>query len=134
MTLSIGILLALACAFFSSLAFVYKYRGANATAAVDMRHPLRTARTLYSSKWFALGMLIAVGSWGLHVAALGLAPMSVVQVSLAAGVVFLAVMADRMLGCRVGRRQWGGLLPDGPRPHHAGPDAARRPRGPFALL
>ena len=109
MTLSIGILLALACAFFSSLAFVYKYRGANATAAVDMRHPLRTVRTLYSSKWFALGMLIAVGSWGLHVAALGLAPMSVVQVSLAAGVVFLAVMADRMLGCRVGRRQWGGL-------------------------
>lgn len=109
MTLAIGILLALGCALVSNLGFFYKYRGANATPAVDMRHPLRSAKSLYSSKWFALGMAIATGSWGLHVAALALAPMSVVQVSLAAGVVFIAVMADKMLGCKVGRRQWSGL-------------------------
>ncbi|HEY1689333.1 MAG TPA: hypothetical protein VGF95_10800 [Solirubrobacteraceae bacterium] len=109
MTLAIGILLALACAFVSNLGFFYKYRGANATADVDMRHPLRSARTLFSSRWFAIGMAIATGSWGLHVAALALAPMSVVQISLAAGVVFIAVMADRMFGCEVGRRQWIGL-------------------------
>ena len=36
--------------------------------------------------------------------------MSVVQVSLAAGVVFIAVMADRMFGFEVGRRQWIGLM------------------------
>jgi hypothetical protein len=35
--------------------------------------------------------------------------MSVVQVSLAAGVVFIAVMAERMFGFEVGRRQWIGL-------------------------
>ena len=35
-------------------------------------------------------------------AALALAPMSVIQVSLAAGVVFIAVMADRMFGFTVG--------------------------------
>jgi hypothetical protein len=35
--------------------------------------------------------------------------MSVVQVSLAAGVVFIAVMAERMFGFAVGRRQWLGL-------------------------
>lgn len=109
MSLAIGIMLALGCALVSNLGFFFKYRGANATAAVDMRHPLRTARTLYSSKWFTLGMLIATGSWGLHVAALALAPMSVVQVSLAAGVVFIAVMADKILGIRIGRRQWAGL-------------------------
>jgi hypothetical protein len=34
----------------------------------------------------------------------------VVQISLAAGVVFIAVMADRMFGHRVGRRQWVGLI------------------------
>jgi hypothetical protein len=109
MTLAIGILLALGCALVSNLGFFFKYRGANAAPAVDMRHPLRTAKALYSSKWFTLGMLIATGSWGLHVAALALAPMSVVQVSLAAGVVFIAVMADKLLGCRVERRQWTGL-------------------------
>src|SRR6202790_3690550 len=109
MTLYLGILLALACAFVANLAFFYKYRGANAVAKVSVRHPFRSARALYSSKWFVLGMAIATASWGLHVAALSVAPMSVVQVSLAAGMVFIAVMAERMFGFEVGRRQWVGL-------------------------
>lgn len=109
MTLELGILLALTCAFVANLGFFLKYRGANSVARIDLRHPLRSALVLYSSKWFALGMLIATASWGLHVAALALAPMSVVQVSLAAGVVFIAVMAERWFGFEVGRRQWVGL-------------------------
>jgi drug/metabolite transporter (DMT)-like permease len=110
MTPEIGILLALACAFVANLGFFYKHRGANAVAKVQVRHPLRSARALYSSKWFAIGMAIATGSWGLHVAALALAPMSVVQVALAAGVVLIAVMAERMFGFEVGPRQWAGLF------------------------
>jgi hypothetical protein len=110
LTIDLGILLALACAFASNLAFFYKYRGANSVQKVRVSHPLRSAVALYSSRWFALGMAIAVGSWGLHVAALTLAPMSVVQVSLAAGVVFIAVMAERMFGFEVGPRQWLGLI------------------------
>jgi drug/metabolite transporter (DMT)-like permease len=110
MTLELGILLSLACAFVANLAFFYKYRGANAVAKVNISHPFRSARALYSSKWFTLGMLTATASWGLHVAALSLAPMSVVQVSLAAGVVFIAVMAERLFGFEVGRRQWIGLM------------------------
>lgn len=109
MTLDLGILLALACAFVANLGFFYKYRGANAVAKVQVRHPLRSARALFSSRWFAIGMLVASASWSLHVAALAVAPMSVVQVALAAGVVLLAVMADRMFGFTVGRRQWLGL-------------------------
>jgi hypothetical protein len=110
MTLELGILLSLACAFVANLAFFYKYRGANAVAKVSINHPFRSARALYSSKWFTLGMLTATASWGLHVGALSLAPMSVVQVSLAAGVVFIAVMAERLFGFEVGRRQWIGLM------------------------
>lgn len=109
MTLDLGILLALACAFVANLGFFYKYRGANSVARVDVRHPLRSGRALFSSKWFAIGMIVAAGSWVLHVAALALAPMSVVQVALAGGVVLIAVMADRMFGFKVGRRQWLGL-------------------------
>ena len=109
MTLALGILLALVCAFVANLGFFYKYRGANAAPDVQVRHPLRSARALFASKWFTLGMIIATGSWMLHVAALALAPMSVIQVSLAAGIVFIAVMADRMFGFEVGRRQWIGL-------------------------
>jgi drug/metabolite transporter (DMT)-like permease len=109
MTLELGILLSLACAFVANLAFFYKYRGANSVAKVSIGHPFRSARALYSSKWFTLGMLTATASWGLHVAALSVAPMSVVQVTLAAGVVFIAVMAERLFGFEVGRRQWIGL-------------------------
>jgi multidrug transporter EmrE-like cation transporter len=110
LNLDLGILLALACAFVANLGFFYKYRGANSVPKVCVTHPLRSARELYSSKWFALGMLIACCSWGLHVAALAMAPMSVIQVSLAAGMVFIAVMAERMFGFTVGRRQWVGLM------------------------
>jgi hypothetical protein len=110
MALDLGILLALACAFVANLGFFFKYRGANAVPRVDLRRPFHSVRLLYSSKWFALGMIIATASWGLHVAALALAPMSVIQVSLAAGVVFIAVMADKMFGFKVGRRQWLGLM------------------------
>jgi hypothetical protein len=110
MTLDLGILLALACAFVANLGFFFKYRGANSVPKVRVTHPLRSARQLYSSKWFTIGMIIATSSWGLHVAALSLAPMSVVQVALAAGMVFIAVMAERLFGFAVGRRQWLGLI------------------------
>jgi len=51
MTLDLGILLSLACAFVANLGFFYKYRGANEVGAVDVRHPLRSAKGLFSSKW-----------------------------------------------------------------------------------
>jgi drug/metabolite transporter (DMT)-like permease len=76
---------------------------------VQVRHPLRSAAALYSSKWFALGMLIAVASWGLHVAALALAPISLVQTVIAGGLALLTVLADRVFGYRVTRREWIGV-------------------------
>ena len=109
MTLQLGIFMALACAFATNLGFLYKYRGARDAASVDIRHPLRSARSLFWSKWFAIGMLVATGAWGFHVAALALAPMSVVQVVLSGGVVLLAVMAERLFGFEVGLRQWAGV-------------------------
>ena len=109
MTLQLGILLALLCAFASNLAFFYKHRGARAVPQVSIAHPLRSAAALWSSKWFAIGMLVGGGAWVLHVAALALAPLSMVQAVVAGGVALIAVMADRMFGLRVDRRQWWGL-------------------------
>jgi drug/metabolite transporter (DMT)-like permease len=109
MTLHLGILFALLCAFVTNLAFLYKHRGACAAPPVDIRHPLASAAGLFRSPWFAIGMLVAAGAWVFHVLALALAPMSVVQVVLAGGLVLLAVMADRLFGFTVGRRQWVGL-------------------------
>ena len=54
-------------------------------------------------------MAIALGAWIFHVAALALAPMSVVQAVLSTGVVMLAVLAERIFGFKVGLRQWVGV-------------------------
>ena len=109
MTLHLGILLALLCAFASNLGFFFKHRGACEAPAIDVRHPLRSAKGLWCSKWFAVGMGVGGGAWALHVAAISLAPLSVVQVVLSGGVVLIAVMADRIFGYEVGKRQWIGL-------------------------
>jgi drug/metabolite transporter (DMT)-like permease len=109
MSLNLGILLALACAVATQLGFLYKHRGANAAPAVDVRRPLRTVRSLFASKWFALGMAVATGAWIFHVAALAFAPLSVVQAVLSTGVVILAVLAERLFGFKVGPRQWLGV-------------------------
>jgi drug/metabolite transporter (DMT)-like permease len=108
-SLNLGILLALACAVATQLGFLYKHRGANAAPKVDIRRPLRTVRALFASPWFAIGMGVALGAWILHVGALALAPLSVVQAVLSTGVVILAVLADRLFGFTVGPRQWLGV-------------------------
>lgn len=108
MTFEIGILLAFACAIATQLGFLYKHRGANAAPAVDVKHPIRTVKALFASKWFAIGMAVALGAWIFHVAALAFAPLSVVQAVLSTGVVIMAVMAERLFGFKVdGRQKWG---------------------------
>ncbi len=107
--IQLGILLALLCALAANLGFFYKHRGCNEVPTVDVKHPLRTAKSLWSSKWFALGMLLGFVGWALHVGAIALAPLSTVQVVLSGGVVLIAVMADKIFGFSVDRRQWWGL-------------------------
>ena len=107
--LSIGILLAIFCAFATNVAFLLKHRGACAAPDVSMKHPLRSAVGLFRSKWFAVGMLVALGAWVFHVAALAMAPLSIVQAVIAGGLVFLTVLAERFFGYTVGTRQWAGV-------------------------
>jgi drug/metabolite transporter (DMT)-like permease len=109
LTLQIGILLALLCAFATNVGFLLKHRGACVAPPVSLRHPLASAIGLFRSKWFTIGMLVALGAWTFHVAALALAPLSVVQAVISGGLVFLTVVAERWFGCSVGNRQWAGV-------------------------
>jgi drug/metabolite transporter (DMT)-like permease len=106
----LGLALALACAGATSAAFLLKHRGAVLAPPVRVRHPLRSAADLFRSKWFAVGWGVAVGAWVLHVGALALAPLSIVQAVLSGGLVFLAVFGERFFGFRLGRRQWAGVI------------------------
>src|ERR671933_2569329 len=96
MTLHAGILLALLCALVTNLGFLFKHRGARAAAEVRWSHPLRSAAALLGSRWFAIGMLVAVGAWVLHVGALALAPLSLVPAVISGGLVFLTLLARRL--------------------------------------
>jgi hypothetical protein len=73
-----GLGLALGSALGTSVAFLFKQRGALVAPAVRARHPLRSAVGLFRSRWFSLGWGVAAVAWGLHVGAVALAPLSVV--------------------------------------------------------
>ena len=105
----IGLLLALATAFASVLGFLLKARGAVQSPDVEWRRPVRSSLALFRSRTYAIGMAVAMASWGLHVGALSLAPISLVQTVIAGGLVLLTFLADRLFGHRVTRREWIGV-------------------------
>jgi drug/metabolite transporter (DMT)-like permease len=109
LTIQLGIILSLLCALATNVGFLLKHRGACAAPAVSLRHPLASAVGLFRSKWFTLGMLVALIAWSFHVAALALAPLSLVQAVISGGLVFLTVLAERFFGFTVGTRQWAGV-------------------------
>src|SRR5690242_12785994 len=106
----LGLSIALVSALGTNVSALFKARGAGLARPVRIRHPLRSATDLFRSRWFAIGWLLALVAWGLHVAALSLAPLSSVQAILSGGLVFLAVLAERFFGFHLGRRQWAGVV------------------------
>jgi drug/metabolite transporter (DMT)-like permease len=104
--MEIGIGLAAAVALMTNLASLLKHRGCQHAQPVCIGRPLASLRGLASSPWFAAGWGLAALAWVAHVAALSLAPISLVQAVLAGGAVTLAVLSQRLFGGRVERRQW----------------------------
>jgi drug/metabolite transporter (DMT)-like permease len=107
--MEIGIGLAVLVAVATNLASLLKHRGCQDAASVSGSKKLAGLRDLASSRWFAAGWALAAVAWLAHVAALSLAPISLVQAILAGGAVTLAVLSQRFFGERVGRRQWAAL-------------------------
>ncbi len=109
LAVGVGLICALLSALGTNLAFLFKHRGAVEAPAVNMHHPLRSAVDLFRSRWWSIGWGVAAVAFALHVAALTLAPISIGQAVLAGGLVFLAVLAERFFGFKLGRRQWIGI-------------------------
>jgi drug/metabolite transporter (DMT)-like permease len=108
-SVTLGAGFALLTAFASIVGFLYKYKGAVESPPIEWRRPVRSSLALFGSKWYVLGIVIATGSWGFHVAGLALAPISLVQSVIAGGLVLLTVTAERLFGFRVTRREWIGV-------------------------
>src|ERR1700748_433401 len=106
----LGLCIALVSALGTNVSALFKARGAGIAAPVQVRHPLHSVAGLFRSRWFAIGWLVALVAWALHVEALALATVSRVQAILSGGLVFLAVLAERFFGFELGRRQWAGVM------------------------
>src|SRR6201996_7826494 len=129
--MEIGIGLAVLVALGTNLASLLKHRGCQETRSISGGRPLSGLRDLAGSRWFVAGWLLAALAWLAHVAALSLAPISLVQAILAGGAVTLAVLSQRLFGDPVGRRQWLAvtdgavrpvlLVPTPPTVHGSGP-------------
>ena len=96
-------------ALMSVLGFLLKHRGAIAAPPVEWSRPVASTIALFRSPIYTLGCVVATTSWGFHVAALALAPISVVQSVIAGGLVLVSVLADRVFGHDVSRREWIGV-------------------------
>jgi drug/metabolite transporter (DMT)-like permease len=107
--LILGLGLALASAAASNVGFLMRHRGAVEAEDVDPRHLVHSAIELFRSRWWALGYAVAVLAYVLHVGALSLAPLSLVQAVLSGGIVLLGVFAERVFGLELGNREWLGL-------------------------
>jgi hypothetical protein len=107
--IELGLILALGCALLTNVAMLCKHRGACRAPDVRFSKPLRSAAELFRSKWWTIGFAVATVAWLLHVAALALAPLSLVQAVIAGGLVLLVVPARRWFGIDLGPRELAGL-------------------------
>jgi len=108
-SVQLGLLLALVTAMMSVFGFLLKHRGAVAAPPVEWRRPVASTVALFRSPVYTLGCVVATTSWGFHVGALALAPISLVQSVIAGGLVLVTVLADRVFGHDVSRREWIGV-------------------------
>ena len=108
-SVQLGLLLAFVTALMSVFGFLLKHRGAVAAPPVEWRRPVASTVALFRSPVYTLGCVVATTSWGFHVGALALAPISLVQCVIAGGLVLVTVLADRVFGHDVSRREWIGV-------------------------
>lgn len=105
----LGLVFAVCCAVVALLGFLFKQRGAEGAPPVQWRRPVRSTVALFSNRWWTLGIVVATLAWVFHVAALALAPISLVQSVIAGGLVLLTPLADKVFGIKATRREWVGV-------------------------
>jgi hypothetical protein len=91
-SLALGLLLALASAAALNWAFFVQHGAATSLPPLSVRRPVRSLRTLFGSGRWLRGFVTGLGGWALYVAALALAPLSLVQAASAGGVGLLALL------------------------------------------
>ncbi len=105
-----GALLAVAASVLLNGSYLLQHAGSQAAPAVTMRRPLATLGGLLRSRWWVAGLGAGLAGWGLHVAALSVAPLSVVQAVVAGGLALTVPAAALAFGERLSRSEQVALV------------------------
>ena len=105
MTVAGGLGLALLSAFALNWGFFRQHDAASGLPPLSLRAPLRSLRSLFTNLSWLTGFLVGIAGWAFYVAALSLAPLSLVQATSAGGIGILALLVHRR-GGRVARTHW----------------------------
>jgi hypothetical protein len=106
----VGLVLALASAFLINFAYLREHDAAAELPVLSMRRPLQSARLLLGDRSWLLGFVMESGGFLLYVAALALAPLSLVQSIAAGGIGVLAFASARMARRRLASQELVGVL------------------------
>jgi hypothetical protein len=108
--LLVGLVLAFASAVVINLAYLREHRAAANLPVLSMRRPVQSARLLLNDRSWLLGFAMESGGFLLYVAALALAPLSLVQSIAAGGIGVLAFASARMARRSLSRAELTGVL------------------------
>ena len=102
---ALGLLAALASALALNWGYWAQHGAASALPSLSLRRPIRSLRLLFTHPRWALGFVVGIAGWALYIAALRVAPLSLVQAVSAGGIGVLALLAWRIGGTRPARRE-----------------------------
>src|SRR5207253_5379842 len=110
---AVRLALALALAPASTIAlnwgYVAQHGAASTLPPLALRRPFASLRALFTQRRWLAGFLAGIGGWVLYVAALALAPLSLVQATSAGGIGLLALLAWRATGVRPSQGELAGV-------------------------
>ena len=90
-----GLLLALASAAALNWGYFVQHGVASELPPLTLRRPVASLKLLFGNLSWLVGFLVGIGGWVLYVAALALAPLSLVQAASAGGIGLLALLVSR---------------------------------------
>jgi hypothetical protein len=94
-SLAAGLALALLSAFALNWGWLEQHGATQDLPTLSGRTPLRSLRLLFGNRTWRVGFLVGLAGWAFYVAALALAPLSLVQATSAGGIGILAALAHR---------------------------------------
>ena len=111
MQIAFALLITLISACLLNVGYLLQHSVASQAPPLSLRQPVASVRSLLGNRRWLLGLATEAAGWLLYVAALALAPLSLVQATAAGGIGILAIMVARVTHVPLsGRERMGALL------------------------